>query len=68
MKIADAANLTAVTLNPMLPIQIDGTPNPAASLNSYVPDITRAHTELGLHVTIPLAEAIRRTAAWHRPV
>jgi len=46
-------------------IQIDGLPNPAAALNSYVPDITRAHTELGLTVTIPLAAALRRTAAWH---
>ena len=47
-------------------IQIDGTPDPAAPLNSYVPDITRARTELGLTVTIPLAEALRRTAAWHQ--
>ncbi len=47
-------------------IQIDGTPNPKAPLNSYVPDITRAKSELNLTVTIPLAEALRRTAAWHR--
>jgi len=64
--IAEAARLTAATLNPTLPIQIDGTPNPAAPLNSYVPDISRAGTELNLTVTIPLAEALRRTAAWHR--
>ena len=51
MTIAEAAHLTAATLNPALPIQIDGIPNPAAPLNSYVPDITRAHTELGLRVT-----------------
>jgi nucleoside-diphosphate-sugar epimerase len=48
-----------------LPIQIDGTPIPNAPPATYVPDITRAQTELGLKVTIPLAEAIRRTAAWH---
>jgi nucleoside-diphosphate-sugar epimerase len=48
-----------------IPIQIDGTPNPAAPLNSYVPEITRARTELSLNVTVPLHEAIRRTAAWH---
>jgi dTDP-glucose 4,6-dehydratase len=65
MTIADAAHLTAAILNPTLPIQIDCTPNPAAPLNSYVPDITRAHTELGLRVTIPLDEALRRTAAFH---
>jgi len=63
--IAAAAHLTANTLRPGLPIQIDGTPNPAAPLNSYVPSIDRAHDELGLNVTIPLDEALRRTAAWH---
>jgi nucleoside-diphosphate-sugar epimerase len=63
--IAEAAHLTAATLNPTLPIQIDGSPTPAAPLNSYVPDITRAGSELALTVTIPLAEALRRTAAWH---
>jgi nucleoside-diphosphate-sugar epimerase len=65
MTIAEAAHLTAATLNPSLKIQIDGTPNPAAPLNSYVPDITRAHTELNLQVSIPLDEALRRTAAWY---
>ena len=46
-------------------IQIDGTPTLGAPPATYVPDITRAQTELGLKVTVPLAEAIRRTAAWH---
>ncbi len=76
VSIAQLARITAATLRPgpglnpdpgtsLLPIRVDGTPNPSAPLNSYVPDITRASTELGLHVTIPLEEAIRRTAAWH---
>jgi nucleoside-diphosphate-sugar epimerase len=64
--IAEAARLTTATLNPGLPILIDGTPDPTAPLNSYVPDITRARTELNLAVAIPLDEALRRTAAWHR--
>ena len=63
--IAETAHLTATTLRHGLPIQIDGTPNPAAPLNSYVPSIDRARDELGLSVTIPLDEALRRTAAWH---
>ncbi|AEU37641.1 NAD-dependent epimerase/dehydratase family protein [Granulicella mallensis] len=63
--IAEAARLTAALLRPGLPLQIDGTPNPAAPLNSYVPSIERARDELGLKVTIPLNEALRRTAAWH---
>jgi dTDP-glucose 4,6-dehydratase len=49
----------------MLPIQIDGTPKPGAPPNSYVPAIDRAREELGVRVTVPLAEALRRTAAWH---
>ncbi|HEY5328698.1 MAG TPA: NAD-dependent epimerase/dehydratase family protein [Acidobacteriaceae bacterium] len=65
VSIAELAHITAATLNPELPIQIDGTPAPGASPASYVPDITCAQAELGLHVTVPLAEAIRRTAAWH---
>ncbi len=64
--IAQAAHLTAATLSPGLPVQIDGVANPNAPLNSYVPAIQRARTELGLRVTIPLAEALRRTAAWHQ--
>lgn len=69
--IAAAAHLTAATLQPdglggsTLPIQIDGKPNPEAPLNSYVPAVERAKTELQLRVSVPLAEALRRTAAWH---
>ena len=63
--IAEAARLTASTLHPNLPIQIDGTPIPGAPMNSYVPSTARAREELGLQETIPLEEALKRTAAWH---
>ncbi len=63
--IAAAAHLTAATLRPGLPIQIEGTLNPAAPMNSYVPSTGHAREELGLQQTIPLDEALRRTAAWH---
>ena len=63
--IAEAASLTAGTLRPGLHIQIDGTPKPGAPLNSYVPSTQRARTELNLHETVGLADALRRTAAWH---
>ena len=69
--IAEAANLAASTLRSdghgasALPIQIDRTPNPQAPLNSYVPAIDRARDELGLQITVPLSEALKRTAAWH---
>ena len=32
----------------------------------YVPDVRRAHDELGLQVTVPLDDAIGRTMAWRR--
>ena len=64
--IAEAARLTAATLAPGLAVQIDGTPIAGAPLNSYVPAIDRARQELGLRVTVPLEEALRRTAAWYR--
>jgi nucleoside-diphosphate-sugar epimerase len=63
--IAQLAQTVAQTLRPTVPIQIDGTPDPTKSAATYVPDTTRAQLELDLHTTIPLPEAIRRTAAWH---
>lgn len=39
---------------------------PDAVPEYYVPDITRAKKELGLEITIPFEEALRRTIAWHR--
>ena len=63
--IAEAASITAATLRPNLPIHINGTVDLANPLNSYVPAIDRARTELGLEVRIPLEEALRRTATWH---
>jgi nucleoside-diphosphate-sugar epimerase len=66
MSIAEAARVTAETLRPGLAIQIDGTPVAGAALNSYVPDVSRARGELGLEVSVPLAEALRRTAEWYR--
>ena len=66
VSIGQLARLTAATLHPGLPIQIDGTPAPGATPATYVPDIALAERSLGLRVTVPLQEAIRRTAAWHQ--
>lgn len=65
VSIGELAHITAATLRPGLRVQIDGTPTLGAAPATYVPDITRAKNELDLYVTVPLAEAIRRTAAWH---
>lgn len=44
-------------------IVVEGTAAPGAASVAYVPDCARARTELGLRVTTPLDEAIRRTMA-----
>lgn len=69
--LVEAARLIAGTLRPdgnggsALPINIAGTPAPSSPLNSYVPSVDRVRRELGLSVTVPLSEAVRRTATWH---
>jgi nucleoside-diphosphate-sugar epimerase len=32
----------------------------------FVPDVTKASTTLGLGITVPLEDALRRTLTWHR--
>jgi dTDP-glucose 4,6-dehydratase len=66
ISIADLAALTAANLNPQLSVHIAQQPTPGALPLRYVPCTQRAQQQLGLCQTISLAEAIRRTAAWHR--
>lgn len=66
ISIADLAHLVRDILAPKKTVRILGQPAPGAARNRYVPDICKAHKELGLNVTIPLAEAIRRTGEAHR--
>lgn len=40
-------------------------PEPGKDPERYVPSIERATSELGLRVTVPLSEGLRRTLAWH---
>jgi dTDP-glucose 4,6-dehydratase len=49
-----------------LDVVIRGTPQPGRAIDRYVPDITRARTELGLDVRVGLADAVDRSMAWHR--
>ncbi len=61
ISIADLAHLVRDILAPDKPVHILGQPDPGAARNRYVPDISKARQQLGLSVTVPLAEAIRRT-------
>ena len=49
-----------------VPVQILKSPVPGRRMDRYVPSTLRAREELGLSQRVPLAEAIERTARWHR--
>ncbi len=66
ISIAALAHLVSDILAPDKPVHILGQPAPGAARNRYVPDIRKVQQELGLSVSVPLAEAIRRTGATKR--
>jgi nucleoside-diphosphate-sugar epimerase len=63
VSIAELAQTVAAIVEPQSTIRVAGVPCPDAPASRYVPDTTRARTELGLAEWIPLDEAIRLTAA-----
>lgn len=63
--IEELAHLVAKTFAPPVPVVVARAANVGAPPARYVPAVTRAETELGLEVTVPLADGIRRTVAWH---
>lgn len=66
VSIADLAYLVRHLIAPDKPIRILGKVDPSQARSRYVPDISKARSELDLGVTISLAESIRRTAEAHR--
>jgi dTDP-glucose 4,6-dehydratase len=65
VSIADLAHLVRDLIAPNKPVRILGTDDPSHARNRYVPDIAKARRELGLNVTISLAQSIRRSAEAH---
>ena len=59
ISIADLAHLVRDILSPSKPVRILSNPNLSAPRNIYVPDVTKAHRDLNLQVSINLAESIR---------
>jgi nucleoside-diphosphate-sugar epimerase len=57
--------VVAATLRPGLEVSVAKQAVAGEAASTYVPDISRAKAELGLKVTVDLATAVRRTAAWH---
>lgn len=66
VSIAQLAHLVRNLVAPDKQVRILGQGQDAQGRNRYVPDISKARQELGLRVTIPLAESIHRTAEAHR--
>lgn len=66
VSIAQLAALVGTTFGNPHPVQVSHPAVPGQSPSRYVPDVNRAATELGLRQTVPLDEAIHRTARWWR--
>jgi dTDP-glucose 4,6-dehydratase len=64
VSIADLARLVARLSDTS--VSIAKTATPGQPVERYVPSTERARAELGLAALIPLEEALRRTAAFHR--
>jgi dTDP-glucose 4,6-dehydratase len=62
---AELARAIASEVSPAPEVVIQAK-QPQGPQNIYLPNITRAKEELGLRVTVPLREAIRRTLAFYR--
>jgi len=68
LTIAQLAGEVSRALDVDAPVQVAATPTPGAEPHRYVPDVTRAATELGLREHVPLGVGIRKTARWYHPV
>ena len=66
LSIAELASAVCKALDLELPVHVLTPRAHDVPAQRYVPDNSRARLELDLPVPIPLAEAIARTACWHR--
>lgn len=63
--ILELANLFARETKPALKIEIAGRPNSGIVSDHYVPDTSRAKSELKLKQTISLDDAVKKTMRWY---
>ena len=66
LSVAETAQAVARAFNPIITVELRGTPNPSKPRERYVPTVSRARTELDLHLRIPLNMGIRRALDWRR--
>ena len=65
VSIRELAFAAASLVTPAIDVQIAKTPVHGVLPARYVPDVSRAHVELGLTARIGLHEALRKTLDWH---
>ena len=65
LSILELARAVVHTCRPGLDIEVARQPAPGSAPQRYVPDITRAATELGLRPTVSLADGLARTFSWY---
>jgi nucleoside-diphosphate-sugar epimerase len=63
--IRELAERVAAVLRPGTAVEVANAAVVGAARSQYVPDASLAERMLGLRVTVPLEEAIRRTAEWY---
>ena len=66
VSIGSLARAIARVVSPGAAVEVRGRLPTGDPARRYVPSIHRARSELGLTPLVPLAQAIERTAAWHR--
>ena len=64
VSISDVARVVAEAVPPSVPVTRAREPRPSVPSERYVPDTSRARSELGLEDWIGLEEGVRRTLAW----
>ena len=65
VSIAALASAVAKHFTPAPPVSIRGASTSSQAPSRYVPDTSRARSELGLRVTVGFDEALTRTVDWH---
>lgn len=66
VSIAELAGRVVRTLDSTSTVEVQGQARAGVAPQRYVPDVSRARTELGLTAPLSLDEAIARTARWHK--
>ena len=68
VSIAELAACVAACFERRTEVAIRGRKDPDKPVEQYVPDTTKARTELGLSQHIDLTSAVKKTIEWHRAV